>query len=198
MITKMKALPVVEGDYNLQDYEKTVEQFNWSETEKEFSWYETGKVNMAYEAIDRHVHTYRKNKVALYYQDAVRNEKYTFKEMKDLTNKAGNLLKEHAGVEKGDRVFIFMPRMPELYFAALGAIKLGAIIGPLFEAFMEGAVRDRLEDSEAKVIITTPELLERVPVDELPHLKHIILVGEDIEESAKYIDFKKHLATASR
>lgn len=194
----MKALPVVEGDYNLQDYEKTVEQFNWSETEKEFSWYETGKVNMAYEAIDRHVHTYRKNKVALYYQDAVRNEKYTFKEMKDLTNKAGNLLKEHAGVEKGDRVFIFMPRMPELYFAALGAIKLGAIIGPLFEAFMEGAVRDRLEDSEAKVIITTPELLERVPVDELPHLKHIILVGEDIEESAKYIDFKKHLATASR
>ena len=198
MITKMKALPVVEGDYNLQDYEKTVEQFNWSETEKEFSWYETGKVNMAYEAIDRHVHTYRKNKVALYYQDAVRNEKYTFKEMKDLTNKAGNLLKEHAGVEKGDRVFIFMPRMPEFYFAALGAIKLGAIIGPLFEAFMEGAVRDRLEDSEAKVIITTPELLERVPVDELPHLKHIILVGEDIEESAKYIDFKKHLATASR
>lgn len=194
----MKALPVLEGDYNLQDYEKTVEQFNWSETEKEFSWYETGKVNMAYEAIDRHVHTYRKNKVALYYQDAVRNEKYTFKEMKDLTNKAGNLLKEHAGVEKGDRVFIFMPRMPELYFAALGAIKLGAIIGPLFEAFMEGAVRDRLEDSEAKVIITTPELLERVPVDELPHLKHIILVGEDIEESAKYIDFKKHLATASR
>lgn len=194
----MKTLPVVEGDYNLQDYEKTVEQFNWSDAEKEFSWYETGKVNMAYEAIDRHVLTYRKNKVALYYQDAVRNEKYTFKEMKDLSNKAGNLLKEHAGVGKGDRVFIFMPRMPELYFAALGAIKLGAIIGPLFEAFMEGAVKDRLEDSEAKVIITTPELLERVPVDELPHLKHIILVGEEIEESAKYIDFKKHLATASK
>ena len=44
-------------------------------------------------------------------------------------------------VEKGDRVFIFMPRSPELYFALLGAIKLGAIVGPLFEAFMEGAVQ---------------------------------------------------------
>ena len=58
-----------------------------------------------------------------------------------------------------------MPRSPELYFALLGAIKLGAIVGPLFEAFMEGAVRDRLEDSEAKVLITTPELLERIPVE---------------------------------
>ena len=51
----------------------------------------------------------------------------------------------------------------------LRAIKLGAIVGPLFEAFMEGAVRDRLEDSEATVIITTKELLNRVPVDELPY-----------------------------
>ena len=46
----------------------------------------------------------------------------------------------------------------------LGAIKIGAIVGPLFEAFMEGAVHDRLEDSEAKVLVTTPDLLERVPV----------------------------------
>ncbi len=65
-----------------------------------------------------------------------------------------------------------------LYFSVLGAIKLGAIVGPLFEAFMEGAVRDRLEDSEAKVLVTTPELLERVPVKELPNLKHVFLVGD--------------------
>ncbi len=51
-------------------------------------------------------------------------------------------------------------------------MKLGAIVGPLFEAFMEGAVRDRLEDSEAKVLITTPELLERVPLNDLPALKN--------------------------
>ena len=69
-----------------------------------------------------------------------------------------------------------MPRSPELYFALLGAVKLGAIVAPLFEAFMEGAVRDRLEDSEAKVLITTPELLERVPLNDLPALKQFSLL----------------------
>ena len=69
-----------------------------------------------------------------------------------------------------------MPRSPELYFALLGAVKLGAIVEPLFEAFMEGAVRDRLEDSEAKVLITTPELLERVPLNDLPALKQFSLL----------------------
>ena len=46
-------------------------EFNWTDAEKEFSWYESGKVNIAYEAIDRHAESYRKNKVALYYKDAV-------------------------------------------------------------------------------------------------------------------------------
>src|SRR5690606_24432526 len=123
---------------------------------------------------------------------------YTFNDMKKWTNRAGNVLKEFGNVEKGDRVFIFMPRSPELYFAILGAIKLGAIVGPLFEAFMEGAVKDRLEDSEAKVLVTTPELLKRVPVDELPALKHIFLVGEDITEEGPYIDFNKRLTEANK
>ena len=88
--------------------------------------------------------------------------------MKDFSNKAGNVVEKLWRFEKGDRVFIFMPRSPELYFALLGAVKLGAIVGPLFEAFMEGAVHDRLEDSQAKVIITTPKLLERIPLNDLP------------------------------
>ncbi|WP_071460404.1 acetate--CoA ligase [Bacillus massilinigeriensis] len=195
---KVEALPAIKGEYNLADYDRAYSDFNWEDTKREFSWHETGKVNMAYEAIDRHAIGFRKNKIALYYQDGVRKEKYTFKEMKDLTNKAGNVLKAYGDVEKGDRVFIFMPRSPELYFAILGAIKLGAIVGPLFEAFMEGAVRDRLFDSEAKVLVTTPELLERVPVEELPALKRIFLVGNDVEESSQTIDFNHKLAEASR
>jgi len=191
-------LPVIEGKYNLQNYDEMYANFNWSEAEKNFSWYETGRVNMAYEAIDRHTETFRKNKVALYYRDGVRDEKYTFNDMKKWTNKAGNVLKTYGNVEKGDRVFIFMPRSPELYFAILGAIKLGAIVGPLFEAFMEGAVKDRLEDSEAKVLVTTPELLKRVPVDELPSLKHIFLVGDEIEEEGPFIDFNKRLKAADK
>lgn len=123
---KLETLPVIQGEYNLQNYRETYENFDWKEVEKQFSWAETGLVNMAHEAIDKHANSYRKNKVALYYRDANRNEKYTFQEMKDLTNKAGNVLKTYGDVEKGDRVFIFMPRSPELYFTVLGAIKAGS------------------------------------------------------------------------
>ncbi|MCM3619480.1 acetate--CoA ligase [Sutcliffiella horikoshii] len=195
---KVEALPVTKGNYNLEDYEQTYHNFDWSEVEKNFSFAETGRVNVAYEAIDRHADSARKNKVALYYRDPERDEKYTFKEMKEMSNKAGNILKQTCDVEKGDRVFIFMPRSPELYFAALGAIKLGAIVGPLFEAFMEGAVKDRLEDSEAKVIITTPELLKRIPLDDLPALKHVVLVGEDVKEEGPFVDFLSRMKEASK
>ena len=70
-----------------------------------------------------------------------------------LSNKAANVLVDKANVQKGDRVFIFMPRTPELYFAFLGILKIGAIVGPLFEAFMEKAVTDRLENSEEKSLL---------------------------------------------
>ncbi|MBV6685325.1 acetate--CoA ligase [Bacillus sp. JRC01] len=195
---KVEALPVTKGDYNLADYDQAYESFDWKEVEKEFSWSETGRVNLAHEAIDRHADTHRKNKVALYYRDPERNEKYTFADMKKLSNQAANVLKNFGDVEKGDRVFIFMPRSPELYFSILGAIKLGAIVGPLFEAFMEGAVRDRLEDSGAKVLVTTPELLERVPVDQLPQLKHVFLIGDGVKEDDVHIDFMAKFKDASK
>ncbi|MFJ7815505.1 acetate--CoA ligase [Bacillus toyonensis] len=195
---KVETLPVIKGENNLPNYEEAYANFNWEEVNKNFTWNETGRVNMAYEAIDKHAKSDRKNKVALYYQDGSRKEKYTFKEMKDFSNKAGNVLKNYGDVEKGDRVFIFMPRSPELYFALLGAVKLGAIVGPLFEAFMEGAVRDRLEDSEAKVLITTPELLERIPLNDLPALKTVFLVGDNVEEGGKTVAFNPLFEQASK
>ncbi|HEE9030012.1 TPA: acetate--CoA ligase [Bacillus cereus] len=195
---KVETLPVIKGENNLPNYDEAYANFNWEEVNKNFTWNETGRVNMAYEAIDKHAKSDRKNKVALYYQDGSRKEKYTFKEMKDFSNKAGNVLKNYGDVERGDRVFIFMPRSPELYFALLGAVKLGAIVGPLFEAFMEGAVRDRLEDSEAKVLITTPELLERVPLNDLPALKTVFLVGDNVEEGGKTVAFNPLFEQASK
>lgn len=195
---KVETLPVIKGENNLPNYDEAYANFNWEEVNKNFTWNETGRVNMAYEAIDKHAKSDRNNKVALYYQDGSRKEKYTFKEMKDFSNKAGNVLKNYGDVEKGDRVFIFMPRSPELYFALLGAVKLGAIVGPLFEAFMEGAVRDRLEDSEAKVLITTPELLERVPLNDLPALKTVFLVGDNVEEGGKTVAFNPLFEQASK
>mgnify|MGYP000038295978 CR=1 FL=1 len=180
----------------LGDYEKARATFDWSTIEQAFSWHESGKMNMAYEAIDRHTLTDRKDKVALYYSDTTRDEAYTFEEMRRHSNRAANYLRQ-LGIGKGDRVFIFMPRTPELYFALLGALKIGAIVGPLFEAFMETAVKDRLQDSGAVAIITTPELLPRVSRAELPELKHILLVGEDITEGAGLYDMLQGLQAQS-
>src|SRR5690606_56619 len=194
---KVEALPARAGVHQLHNYEEIAENFDWTEVEKEFSWYESGKVNMAHEAIDRHADSDRKNKVALYYKDLNRKESYTFYEMKRMTNRAANLLKAHSDLEKGDRIFIFMPRSPELYFTMFGALKMGLIVGPLFEAFMEGAIYDRLDDSGAKAIITTPDLLGRVPFDRLPELKTVFLVGENVTEDNHTVDVLKHLPASS-
>ena len=190
---KVESMPAVPGNFNLHNYDEIAAGYDWKEAEKNFSWYNTGKVNMAHEAIDRHAESDRKNKVALYYMDPNRKESYTFYEMKRMTNRAANMLKSHSDLEKGDRLFIFMPRSPELYFTMFGALKMGLIVGPLFEAFMEGAIYDRLDDSDAKAIITTPELLSRVPFDKLPNLKTVFLVGDDVTEDNQTVDVLKHL-----
>lgn len=183
------------GNYNMQDYEQTYKDFDWKNVEQAFSWSKTGKINMAYECIDRHVDEGKGDKVALNYKDERRHESYTFEDMKKYSNKAANVLKNEADVKKGDRVFIFMSRTPELYFAFLGILKIGAIVGPLFEAFMEKAVADRLENSEAKVIITNKALLPRIPKDKLPHLEKIVVVDDDVEEG--YVDFNRSFKEAS-
>lgn len=192
---KVEVFESEQGNYNLQDYEKTYQNFDWDEVKKAFSWNETGKINMAYECIDRHVDNGEGDKIALNYRDEKRKEQFSFKELKVLSNKAANVLVDKANVQKGDRVFIFMPRTPELYFAFLGILKIGAIVGPLFEAFMEKAVTDRLENSEAKVIVTTNSLLGRIPKDKLPHLETIVVVDDEVDE--QYVDFNKELNQAS-
>jgi len=181
---------------NLGSYEEAVEHFRWEDVEAQFSWAQTGKVNLAYEAIDRHVAAGKGDKIALHYSDSTRNESISYAEMKRQSDKFANVLRG-LGVKKGDRVFIFMPRTPELYYSLLGIIKIGAVAGPLFEAFMETAVRDRLQDSEAMAIVTTPALLGRVPRAELPDLKHVIVHGDNVQESDGLIDYAKAMATAS-
>jgi acetyl-CoA synthetase len=193
---KVDLIPPAEGQYNLKNYDEAYANFNWADVEKQFSWYETGKVNIAYEAIDRHLQTERRDKIALLYSDATRDERYTFAQLSELSNKFGNVLRS-LGIVKGDRVFVFMPRSPELYVSVLGALKIGAIVGPLFEAFMEAAVRDRLEDSEAVAIVTTHALLPRIPVKDLPALKHIILVGATNELQKGQISYEEAMASAS-
>ncbi|WP_027084191.1 acetate--CoA ligase [Cohnella panacarvi] len=189
-------LPVTATGSNMESYEEAVKTFSWADIEAQFSWATTGRVNMAYEAIDRHVANGKGDKVALYYSDNQRDESYTYADMAKQSNKFANVLRK-LGVTKGDRVFIFMPRTPELYFSLLGALKVGAVVGPLFEAFMETAVRDRLQDSGAVAIVTTPSLLSRVPRAELPELKNVIVYGEDVPAGEGIVNYRREMAGAS-
>ncbi|GGN57814.1 acetate--CoA ligase [Oceanobacillus indicireducens] len=192
----MKPIPAREGNYNLQDYEAYRENFSWEDVKQHLSMQQTGKVNMAYEALDRHAEDPEKrDKLALIYSSPDREETFTFLELSKHSNKFANVLRKY-NVRKGDRVFLFMPRSPEFYAAFFGILKTGAVAGPLFEAFMEQAVRDRLEDSEASTLITTAELLERVPYTELPHLENIIIVGEDSNKEGKFISFEEEMKAA--
>ncbi|CAH1190735.1 Acetyl-coenzyme A synthetase [Paenibacillus auburnensis] len=181
---------------NMTDYTRAVSEFRWEDVEKEFSWFHTGKVNMAHEAIDRHVAEGRGAATALIYSDSAREERYTFADLQERSNRFGNVLRKY-GIGKGDRVFIFMPRSPELYFSLLGVLKVGAVVGPLFEAFMETAVKDRLEDSGAVALVTTPELLKRVRHEELPELQHIIVVGAQADPEHGILSYEEETATAA-
>lgn len=181
---------------NMEDYSRAVDEFRWEDVERSFSWHGTGKVNMAHEAIDRHVEEGRGAATALIYSDAVREERYTFADLRERSNKFGNVLRKY-GIGKGDRVFIFMPRTPELYFSLLGILKTGAVAGPLFEAFMETAVKDRLEDSGAVALVTTPELLHRVKREQLPGLRHIFVVGASAAEDSGLLNYEAEMAEAS-
>ncbi|NOU95256.1 acetate--CoA ligase [Paenibacillus sp. LMG 31456] len=194
--SNVESIKAVSVSSNMTNYEQERAGFSWEAIEKQFSWASTGNVNMAYEAIDRHAESDKRDKIALYYSDDKRDEKYTFHEMKLQSNRFGNVLRK-LGISKGQRIFIFMPRTPELYFALLGSIKVGAVVGPLFEAFMETAVRDRLQDSGATAIITTPALVSRIPVDELPELKHVIVVGQESDLAEGHVNFYKEMEQAS-
>ena len=181
---------------NMNSYDEACADFDWNEVEQQFSWYTTGKVNMAYEAIDRHVDAGKGQQVALKFSDPEREETYTYEEMRQWTNRFANVLRNY-GIGKGDRVFVFMPRTPELYISILGIIKVGAVVGPLFEAFMETAVKDRLEDSGAVALVTTPALLARVKREELPTLRTIFLVGDEVTASEGVADFQAEILAAS-
>ncbi len=166
---------------NLKNYQRIYQGFDWKEVEKELDFFEGGKFNAAYNAIERHAQSELKNKVALYWisDDGTEGKKFTFNEINRLANKFANLLL-NLGVDRGDRVFIFLPRVPELYFGFLGILKTGAIAGTLFSAFQEQALFDRLGNSGAKVLLTSKELLSRVASvrRKLPALKHVILIDD--------------------
>ena len=164
---------------NLKNYDEAVKDFRWEDVEKNFSWSQTGKVNIVHEMIDRH------SGLALIYwnKEEKKEERYTFEDLKLRSSNFANVLKKKYMIKKGDRVAIFLPRSPELYIAFLAILRIGAIPVPLFEAFMEEAVFDRLRDSGTVLIITQTAFLNRIPKYSLPELKYI-LIGLEVDSSS--------------
>ncbi|MCX6821631.1 MAG: acetate--CoA ligase [Candidatus Aenigmarchaeota archaeon] len=181
------------------DYDKVVKSFKWDDIKSEIEFFEKGKLNAAYNAVDRHVKTWRKNKVALYWESDNDSKKFTFSELSILSNKFANVLK-NLGVKKEDRVFILLPRIPSLYISFLGILKVGAIAGTMFSAFGPSGIKDRLADSTAKVLITDPELKKRVDEIrfELPSLETIIVVGDNVPKEKGVVSYNEEMNKASR
>jgi acetyl-CoA synthetase len=184
---------MLDQEANLKDYEETCKSMDWQEVQQYFTWSRTGKVNIVYEAIDRHVDEGRGDQIALIYADQMKTLSYTFSDLSKLSSKFARGLKS-LGINKGDRVFVFLPRCPENYISILGILRIGAIAGPLFEAFMEEALKDRLADSRAVAVVTNRDLLSRIPLNELPDLKHVILVdGTENEKTPRTVSFAELL-----
>jgi acetyl-CoA synthetase len=166
---------------NLDDYDGMRGEFSWETIYKELEWLPDGGLNMAHECIDRHAAGPRRDKPAMLWEGKDgETETYTFGQMKEQTDRFANLLRG-LDVEKGDRVFLFMERIPEQYIAIFGALKAGAVAGPLFSAFGPEPVKDRLLDSGAKVLITQPAMRRKIAeiLPDLPELEKIVVVNKN-------------------
>lgn len=166
---------------NLLDYEKMRSGFSWDDVLGSLEGFGPGRINIAHEAVDRHVRAHLKDRKALLWEGKNgESETYTFHDLYRLTNRFANVLAS-SGIKKGDRVFTYMDRTPEIYICLLGILKAGAVAGPLFSAFGPDAVKDRLQDSAARILITTPKLAATVHaiMKELPAIEKVIIVNRE-------------------
>jgi acetyl-CoA synthetase len=121
----------------------------------EIKWFINGKLNASYNCLDRHLSTWRSNKVALIWQGEPLEENriFTYQQLHYHVCKFANVLKKF-GVKKGDRVSIYLPMIPELPMAMLACARIGAIHNVVFGGFSSEALRDRINDCGSKLLIT--------------------------------------------
>jgi acetyl-CoA synthetase len=217
-------------------YDKSInnpEKF-WTEVAKRITWtkkwdkfrsfdfvdanirfFEGGKLNVAYNCLDRHVENGHGNQTALIWEgnNPEEDKKYTYNELKDEVSKFANVLKSN-GVEKGDRVCLYMQMIPELTIAMLACARIGAVHSIVFGAFSSDALRDRINDSDCKVLITQDTGVRgkklNIPmktnadksVNETPSIEHVFVVkrtGEEVSmESGRDLWWHEEMAKASK
>jgi acetyl-CoA synthetase len=117
-------------------------------------WFDGGKLNVSCQCVDRHLHV-RKNKAAIIFEgDRGDVQTITYLDLYKHVNRFANLLREDFNVKKGDRVILYMPMIPEAAYAMLACARIGAIHSIVFGGFSAEALRDRIEDAKARIVIT--------------------------------------------
>lgn len=139
------------------------EQFEWfkkpdkilDDSNKPFyKWFTGGKINMAYNAVDRWIKTEKRNQIAILYVNERGDEKkITYYELYRNVNKFANALKD-LGVKKGDKISMYLPMCPELIVAMLACTKIGAVHSIVYSGLSVGALAERIEDADSKILIT--------------------------------------------
>jgi acetyl-CoA synthetase len=186
---------------NLPDYTTVTAGFSWEKEMANLSGLPDGRgFNIAHEAIDRHAAGELRDQVAFRFIHKDRSTTdCTYHDFKELTNRFANVLSD-LGINKGDRVFSFLGRIPELYFSALGALKKGAVFCPLFNVFGPEPVFQRLSRGNAKVLVTTQDLFEkkvRQLLERLPELHYVLLTDIEQDESEKVRSLPRLIESAS-
>ena len=168
---------------NLIDYAATRASFSWAAARAELAGLPDGQgLNIAYECVDRHAQGLLRDHLAIRWipkAGGVRD--FTYGDLQGLTNRFANVLAK-LGAQKGDRVYALAGRIPELYIAALGALKAGCVFCPMFSAFGPEPVKARMTIGGAKFLVTTRSLYKRKVQalrQQLPDLQHVLLVNDD-------------------
>ena len=119
-----------------------------------YQWYTNAKTNISYNCLDRQVEAGKGDKIAFYWEGEPGDKKaFTYKELLDEVCRFSNVLKS-LGVKKGDRIALYLPMIPELIFAVLACARIGAVHSVIFAGFSSESIRDRVEDCQARMVIT--------------------------------------------
>ena len=172
---------------NLDDYDATRASFAWSQVPDLCQGMGSGGCNIAYAAVDRHACGPESGKTALRFiadnPGAVKSSTHdvSYSELGRLTRTFTNVLRG-LGIGKGDKVFVIMGRVPELYISMLGALRNGSVVSPLFSAFGPEPIATRVNIGAADVLVTTTAIYKRKIAkirDQLPSVKHVLVVGDE-------------------
>lgn len=172
-------------------------EFEYEKAYKDWKWDIPRKYNIGADCVDKHAASRNRNKIALYWENAAgQTARYTFWELKNLSNKFGNVLK-NLGFEKGDRFLIRLPNIPAFQIAFIGGVKIGAVPIPSSVMFREHEIEYRINDSGAKAVITTPKYAREVHAIKFKckTLKHVIVVGEPQTGDLSFDDLMKDAST---